>query len=89
MKYPKIESRLKEILADTLGVKADSIAPSARFDADLGADPLDCVEIIMTCEGEWDIHITEDEAESAYTFSKLAALVNDKLNGKLNGVSNL
>lgn len=87
MTHEEIESRLKSLICQTLAVKPDAISRRTRFDDDLGADPLDCVELVMLCEEEWDIHISEDEAEAAYTFGKLADLIDTKKNGKRNGVS--
>lgn len=87
MTHEEIESRLKALICKTLAVKPDAISRDSRFDTDLGADPLDCVEIVMRCEEEWDIHISEDEAEAAYTFGMLADLIDSKKNGKRNGVS--
>lgn len=86
MTYEEIQSRLKELICSSLAVKPDAIARSTRFDTDLGADPLDVIEIIMTCEDEWGVHITEDEAESTATFGALVRLVDNKLNGKRNGI---
>ncbi len=87
MSHDEIESRLKSLISKTIAVKPDAISRSSRFDADLGADPLDRVEIIMLCEEEWDIHISEEEAEASYTFGRLADLIDSKKNGKRNGVS--
>ena len=87
MTHEEIQSRLKELICKTLAVKPDAISRPTRFDTDLGADPLDCVELVMLCEEEWDIHISEDEAEESYTFGRLADLIDSKKNGKRNGIS--
>lgn len=87
MSHDEIESHLKALISKTLAVKPNAISRSTRLDTDLGADPLDCVELVMLCEEEWDIHISEDEAEAAYTFGRLADLIDSKKNGKRNGVS--
>lgn len=87
MSHDEIESHLKALISKTLAVKPDVISRRTRFDADLGADPLDCVELIMLCEEEWDIHISEEEAEASYTFGRLADLIDSKKNGKRNGTS--
>ena len=78
MQQTIIETRIKAIICETLGVKEDEVSPDAHFDTDLGADPLDIIEIILACEDEWYVHITEDEAEAAYTYGLLVDLISRK-----------
>jgi len=63
----KVESRLKEIVAEQLGISEDEIVPEASFIEDLGADSLDIVELIMALEEEFDIEISDEEAEKIQT----------------------
>ena len=58
-----IESKVKEIIVENLGVDAGSVAPQASFVNDLGADSLDTVELVMALEEEFDIEIPDEEAE--------------------------
>ncbi|MBN1282693.1 MAG: acyl carrier protein [Proteobacteria bacterium] len=58
------ENRVKEIVAEQLGLAADEIPADASFSSDLGADTLDMIELIMALEEEFDIEITDGEAES-------------------------
>ena len=44
-----VEDKLKEIVAEQLGVEQSSITPEASFASDLGADSLDVVEMVMNC----------------------------------------
>lgn len=46
---------------------------------ELGADSLDFIELIMTLEEEFEIEITDEEAEAANSVSKLITLVEGKL----------
>ena len=46
----EIESKVKEIIADKLGVDEADVKPEASFTNDLGADSLDTVELIMEFE---------------------------------------
>lgn len=62
-----IEARVKNIVADQLGVSEDEIKPESRFVDDLGADSLDLVELIMAMEEEFEIEIPDEEAEKIVT----------------------
>jgi acyl carrier protein len=62
-----IESKVKEIVAEQLGVPAEEIGLSSLFARDLGADALDVVELVMAFEEEFDIEIDDDDAEKLRT----------------------
>jgi acyl carrier protein len=55
--------KLKEILADVLGVKIEEIKAESKFVDDLGADSLDLVELIMSFEDKFSIEISDEDAE--------------------------
>lgn len=59
--------KVKDIIAETLGVKKSEVVPTASFIDDLNADSLDIVELVMTIEKEFDIEIPDDEAEKIRT----------------------
>jgi acyl carrier protein len=59
--------KLKEILVDVLGVKAEDIKAESKFIDDLGADSLDLVELIMALEDKFDIEISDEDAEKIIT----------------------
>ena len=58
-----IESKVKAIIVENLGVDAATVNPQASFVNDLGADSLDTVELVMALEEEFDIEIPDEEAE--------------------------
>ena len=58
-----IETKVKAIIVDKLGVDAAEVTLEASFTNDLGADSLDTVELIMEFEKEFDIQIPDDQAE--------------------------
>ena len=54
---------LKRIIADVLNVDAEEITMETTFVDDLGADSLDIFQIVMGIEEEFDIEITNEDAE--------------------------
>ena len=52
--------KMKEIIAEQLGVEEDEITPDTSFKEDLGADSLDLFELTMALEEEYDTEIPED-----------------------------
>jgi acyl carrier protein len=63
-----VEDKVKKIIAEKLSVDLDEIVPEASFVDDLGADSLDLVELIMSMEEEFDIDISDEDAEKLVTF---------------------
>lgn len=61
--------RIRTILVDILGVEPDDVTPNASFIDDLGADSLDLVELIMAFEREFNVEVSDDEAERWLTVS--------------------
>lgn len=66
----EISDKVKEIVHDQLGTSMESIVDSANYANDLGADSLDCVEIVIALEEEFAIPIPEEDAENLDTISK-------------------
>jgi acyl carrier protein len=62
-----IQDKVKKIIADKLSVDLEEIVPEASFVDDLGADSLDLVELIMSMEEEFDIEISDADAEKLAT----------------------
>jgi acyl carrier protein len=58
-----IEKRIKEIVAEQLGVDEASVSNESSFMDDLGADSLDTVELVMALEEEFEIEISDEDAE--------------------------
>ena len=65
-----IKVKINEIIIDKLGIEESAISNDAKFIDDLGADSLDTVELIMQFEEEFDIEISDDDAESLTTVGK-------------------
>ena len=71
-----IVDRVKKIVAEQLGVKAEEVTNSASFVDDLGADSLDTVELVMALEEEFETEIPDEEAEKISTVQAAIDYVN-------------
>jgi acyl carrier protein len=58
-----IESRVRDIIVNELGVEPSKVTAEASFVEDLGADSLDTVELVMAFEEEFGIEIPDEDAE--------------------------
>jgi len=76
-KMSDIESRVKAIIVDKLGVDESEVAPEASFTNDLGADSLDTVELIMEFEKEFNIAIPDDQAEKIGTVKEAISYIEE------------
>lgn len=71
----EIEAKVKAIIVDKLGVDEAQVTPEASFSADLNADSLDTVELIMEFEKEFDITIPDDDTQKISTVGDAIAYV--------------
>ena len=80
MKDEKIEMQVKEILADKFGVTIDSLDNSTSFKDDLGIDSLDMMEALMEIERQFNITISDEDAEKLETVNALLIYISQQLN---------
>lgn len=71
-----VEDRVKKIVSDQLGKDVEEIQSDSSFVDDLGADSLDTVELVMALEEEFDIEISDDEAENISTVQSAIDYIN-------------
>ena len=71
-----VEQKVKEIVAEQLSISSDEIKNESSFIDDLGADSLDTVELVMALEEEFDIEISDDEAENISTVQSAIDYIN-------------
>ncbi|MFO7495601.1 MAG: acyl carrier protein [Desulfobacterales bacterium] len=62
-----VDDKVKKIIAEKLSVDLAEVVPEASFVDDLGADSLDLVELIMSMEEEFDVEISDEDAEKMAT----------------------
>lgn len=71
--------KIKEIIAEQLGVEEDVITVDTNLMKDLEADSLDAVEIIMAIEDEYDIEVPDEDAEKFQTVTDIVKYVEDNM----------
>lgn len=67
MSTPTISEKVTQIIVDKLGCDEAQVLPAASFTADLGADSLDIVELVMEFENHFGLSIPDDKAEQIQT----------------------
>ena len=71
-----VEERVKNLVAEQLGVGAEEIKNESSFIDDLGADSLDTVELVMALEEEFEIEISDEHAEHILTVQSAIDYIN-------------
>jgi acyl carrier protein len=74
-----VESKVKEIVIDKLGVEESQVTPEASFTNDLGADSLDIVELVMGFESAFNISIPDEDAEKIGTVGDAVKYLTEKV----------
>jgi acyl carrier protein len=70
-----IEAKVREIVCEQLGVSDTEVTLDASFIEDLGADSLDIVELVMALEEEYDMEISDEEAEKIRTVQDVVSYI--------------
>ncbi|KAA8734333.1 acyl carrier protein [Acinetobacter qingfengensis] len=74
-----IEQRVKQAVAEQLGIRAEDIKNEASFMDDLGADSLDLVELVMSFENDFDVTIPDEDSNSITTVQSAIDYITAKL----------
>ena len=75
-----IPKKVKNIVAEHLGVESDKVVDNASFIDDLGADSLDTVELVMAFEEQFGSEISDSEAEKILTVGDAVKFIEGKAN---------
>ena len=70
--------RVRKVLVDKLEVTDEEVTTEASVMDDLGADSLDVVEIVMQLEEEFEVEISDDEAEGLKTVQQIINYIDEK-----------
>ncbi len=76
-----VADRVRAIIAEQLGVKAEEVTDAASFIEDLGADSLDTVELVMALEEEFGIEIPDEDAEKMTSVGDAVRYIEGKAAG--------
>ena len=76
----KMLEKLKEMIADGLGVDAQTITEESSFKEDLGADSLDLFELVMSLEEEFEVEIPSEDLEKIVTVGDVIKYIEERQN---------
>ena len=67
--------KVKELVAEQLGVDKDTVKLESNIIEDLGADSLDVIEMLMTLEEEFGISIPDEKINQIKTIGEIVELI--------------
>lgn len=67
--------KVKELVAEQLGISKDTVTAESNIIEDLGADSLDVIEMLMTLEEEFGISIPDDKINQIKTVGQIVELI--------------
>jgi acyl carrier protein len=70
-----VNQRVREIIAEQLGVSPDGFKDDASFIDDLGADSLAIVELVLAFEEQFAIDIPDTETEKIRTVADAVSYI--------------
>ena len=70
--------KMKELIADQLGIDAETIAAESKFKEGLGADSLDLFELVMALEDEYSVEIPAEDLQNIVTVGDVINYLKDK-----------
>ena len=78
MRREEIFEKVKEIVANQLNVDPKEVTENASLIDDLGADSLDTVELMISLEEEFEIDISDEEAEKLKTIGDVVNYIQQR-----------
>lgn len=77
----QVEQRVKNIFMNVVDASEDELVPEAKLRSDLGASSVEVVEIVAGLENEFDIEISDEEAQSIRTYGEIIDFIKAKMGG--------
>lgn len=74
-----ILEKLRDLVAEQMNIKRESVTPESDIIKDIGADSLDIVEMLMNVESEWGIVIDDEDIESIKTVGDVIKCIESKI----------
>jgi len=71
----RMRDRIRDLVANQLGVDVGEVGPEASILDDLGADSLDVVELVMSLEDAFDIEVPDEDVEGMRTVADIQRYV--------------
>ena len=73
-----VDNEVLQIISKQLKTKPEKLLLNHNLSVDLGADSLDAIEIIVSLEEQFDVEISDNEAENIKTISDVISLIKNK-----------
>lgn len=77
MQVAELDKKVSELIVGQLGVSEEEVRPEASFIDDLGADSLDIVELVMALEEEYEMEISDEDAEKIRTVRDVVRYISE------------
>ena len=74
-----VDSYIRQLLAEQLGVDPEDIKDESNIVADLGADSLDVIELVLSIEEFYSIEIPDEDAQNLATVADVVAYVERRI----------
>ena len=78
MTKEEVENQVREIIVEKFQVAPEKVKADAKLDADLGADSLDLVDLMMMLEDKFKLTISDEEADKIKTVSDVVNYIYEK-----------
>ena len=72
-----VDEKVREIIAESLGMSVDGVTLDKNIQQDLGADSLDVVDIVMSLNEAFSIKLPVEQLDRINTVAELSQLVSE------------
>ena len=75
MNKEEIKDKIKKIIVEKNNIEISDVKDDSNFQTDLGLDSLDRVELTMALEKEFQVTLSDEEAEKALTVNDFTSII--------------